>query len=46
MKGISDNYIPVLFPLSQESNEPILVYMEKVKDNMMIGFPSGICKSN
>lgn len=46
MKGISDNYIPVLFPLDQESNKPIPVYVERVKKNMMIGFPSSVCKSN
>ena len=38
MKGISDNYLPVVFPTSQDSrNQIIPVRMERVENNMLIG---------
>ena len=38
MKGISDNYLPVVFPSSQDSrNQVIPVRMERVENNLVIG---------
>jgi tRNA A37 methylthiotransferase MiaB len=38
MKGLSDNYLPVLFPSSKDSrNQIIPVHMEGVENNMVIG---------
>jgi threonylcarbamoyladenosine tRNA methylthiotransferase MtaB len=38
MKGLSDNYLPVLFPSSKDSrNQMIPVHMERVENNMVIG---------
>jgi threonylcarbamoyladenosine tRNA methylthiotransferase MtaB len=37
MKGKTDNYLQVLFPLSENSNRPVPVLMESVKDNMLMG---------
>ena len=37
IKGTSDNYLPVLFPLTRKSNEVIQVHMERVENNVVIG---------
>jgi threonylcarbamoyladenosine tRNA methylthiotransferase MtaB len=37
IKGTSDNYLPVLFPLTQKSNGFIQVSMERVEQNVVIG---------
>jgi len=38
MKGLSDNYLPVIFPSSKDSrNQIIPVHMERVENNMVIG---------
>jgi threonylcarbamoyladenosine tRNA methylthiotransferase MtaB len=37
IKGTSDNYLPVLFPLTQKSNRVIQVRMERVENNVVIG---------
>ncbi|MBW1853034.1 MAG: hypothetical protein JRJ15_16805 [Deltaproteobacteria bacterium] len=37
MKGKSDNYLPVLFPSSEDLDQLVPVVMESVEGNMVIG---------
>ena len=37
MKGLSDNYLPVLFPSLQDTNQFVSVRMERVVKDMVVG---------
>ena len=43
MKGISDNYLPVLFPSSRDSkNQLVPLWMERLEKNMVLGSKAGV----
>jgi len=43
MKGISDNYLPVLFPSSRDSkNQLVPLRMERLEKNMVLGSKAGV----